>query len=87
MKLHELQDRIGELARTHGNVDVVLIDPTQEVTATSARWTSAIGLFATDAATDDEGNTATVVLIIPNPQNARTVNADGETVAVFPHGA
>lgn len=83
MKLHELQDHLSGIARDHGNIDVVLIDPTQEMTETSARWTNAIGLFVSDSAQDDDGTAATVLLIIPNPENAMTVDADGNTRPLF----
>lgn len=78
-----MQDRIAELARIHGNIDVVMIDPTRPVETTAARWTNAIGLFVSDDAEADDGSKATVLLIIPNPENARTVDAEGNTVPVF----
>jgi len=86
MNLHTLQDRLAAIATAHGNIDVVLIDPTQEIGATDAHWTNAIGLHVTASAQTDDGDMATVLMLIPNPDNAMTVDGDGNVTPLFGAG-
>lgn len=84
MMLHELQDRLAEIAKKTGNIPVVGVDPRQPGTLEEGvvRFTDSLGFAKMPAHTDD-GQEAFVLAIIPNPEEASVMDAAGKLVPLF----
>lgn len=84
MMLHELQDRLAEIAKKTGNIRVVGVDPRQPNTLEEGvvRFTDELGFVRMPAQTED-GVEHYVLAIIPNPGEASVHDADGNLVPLF----
>ena len=76
MRIHAIQDLLAGIARIHGNIELVTFDPAAQPNGESSQWTPDFLPMITDY-THEDGRKEVIGLLLPNPQNAVMIDANG----------